>query len=75
MKRSRSGTWSTSEATTPRAISSEYWIVNLQTETITVLQLHEDAYQEAGAYRRGESAASKLLPDFSVPVAAVFDAD
>jgi Uma2 family endonuclease len=53
----------------------EYWIVNPQTETITVLQLHGDAYQEAGSHGRGESAASILLPDFAVPVAAVFDAD
>ena len=29
----------------------------------------------AGVYRRGESAASVLLPGFSVAVAAVFDAD
>ncbi len=53
----------------------EYWIVNPQTETITVLRLRGDAYEEAGIYRRGESAASMLLPDFSVAVAAVFDAD
>ena len=53
----------------------EYWIVNPQTETITVLCLRGDVYEEAGVYRRGESAASMLLPDFSVAVAAVFDAD
>jgi len=53
----------------------EYWIVNPQTETITVLRLRGDAYEEAGIYRRGESAASLLLPGFSVAVAAVFDAD
>ena len=53
----------------------EYWIVNPQTETITVLRLRGDAYEEAGIYRRGESAASMLLPDFSIAVAAVFDAD
>jgi Uma2 family endonuclease len=53
----------------------EYWIVNPQTETITVLRLRGDAYEEAGIYRRGESASSMLLPDFSVAVAAVFDAD
>jgi Uma2 family endonuclease len=53
----------------------EYWIVNPQTETITVLQLQGDVYQEAGTYRRGESAASTLLAGFSVAVAAVFDAD
>jgi Uma2 family endonuclease len=51
----------------------EYWIVNPQTETITVLRLREDAYEEAGIYRRGESATSVLRPDFSVAVAEVFD--
>jgi Uma2 family endonuclease len=53
----------------------EYWIVNPQTETITVLRLAGDAYEEAGTYRRGESATSVLLPGFSVAVAEVFDAD
>ena len=53
----------------------EYWIVNPQTDTITVLCLRGDAYEEAGAYRRGESAPSVLLAGFSVDVAAVFDAD
>jgi Uma2 family endonuclease len=51
----------------------EYWIVNPQTETITVLSLRGDAYVEAGVYRRGESAQSVLLAGFSVAVAAVFD--
>jgi Uma2 family endonuclease len=53
----------------------EYWIVNPQTETISVLRLRGDAYEEAGIYRRGESAASVLLAGFSVAFAAVFDAD
>ena len=53
----------------------EYWIVNPQTDTITVLRLHGDVYEEAGTYRRGESAASVFLAGFSVAVAAVFDAD
>ena len=53
----------------------EYWIVNPQTETITVLVLRGDTYEETGIYRRGESTASALLPGFSVDVAAVFDAD
>jgi Uma2 family endonuclease len=53
----------------------EYWIVNPQTETITVLTLRGDAYEEAGVYRRGETAASASMAEFSVVVAAVFDAD
>jgi len=53
----------------------EYWIVNPQTETISVLRLRGEAYEEAGIFRRGESATSVLLAGFAVAVAAVFDAD
>jgi Uma2 family endonuclease len=53
----------------------EYWIVDPQTETITVLRLDGEAYVEAGQYRRGDTAPSVLLTGFSVDVAAVFDAD
>jgi Uma2 family endonuclease len=54
---------------------AEYWIVNPQTETITVLRLRDDAYEEAGAYRSGELAALVLLSGFSVAVGDAFDAD
>ncbi|HQU45884.1 MAG TPA: Uma2 family endonuclease, partial [Pirellulales bacterium] len=53
----------------------EYWIVNPQTETVSVLRLEAGAYVEAGVYRRGETAVSPLLVGFSVDVNAVFDAD
>jgi Uma2 family endonuclease len=53
----------------------EYWIVNPHAETISVLRLHGDAYEETGLYRRGELAASVLLDGFSVAVDAVFNAD
>lgn len=53
----------------------EYWIVNPEIETITVLRLHGDAYTESGTFRRGESAQSPLLAGFSIDVTAVFDAD
>jgi Uma2 family endonuclease len=53
----------------------EYWIVNPLTETITVLQLQGDAYVEAGTFRRGQSAVSVLMPEFSVAVDQVFDAE
>jgi Uma2 family endonuclease len=52
----------------------EYWIVNPQTETVKVLRLRDDVYEEAGVYGRGEAAASVLLSGFSVAVSAVFDA-
>jgi Uma2 family endonuclease len=53
----------------------EYWIVNPEDETITVLRLEDDTYIEAGVYRRGKSAASVLLPGFAVDVGTVFDVD
>jgi Uma2 family endonuclease len=52
----------------------EYWIVNPMTEAILVYRLHGDGYEEAGVYRRGESAPSVLLTGFTVPVSDVFDA-
>lgn len=53
----------------------EYWIVNPMTQTISVLRLRGNAYEEAGVYRRGESATSNLKPEFFVSVTDVFDAD
>jgi Uma2 family endonuclease len=51
----------------------EYWIVNPQTETIMVLRLRSNAYEEAGTYRRGDTANSEVIVGFSVDVSAVFD--
>ena len=53
----------------------EYWIVNPQTNVITVLRLQGDRYEEAGTYGRGHRAESVLMPDFSVAVNDVFNAD
>ena len=52
----------------------EYWIVNPETQTITVLRLEEDAYVEAGCFKRGDRAVSVRTPEFSVAVSDVFDA-
>ncbi len=53
---------------------TEYWIVDPRTETITVLKLDGERYQEHGAFVRGERAASALLDGFFADVDAVFDA-
>ena len=53
----------------------EYWIVNSQSETITVLRLEDSAYVEHGVFSRGGIAVSALLGGFEVGVDAVFDAD
>jgi len=52
----------------------EYWIVNPQTETITVLTLERTKYAEHGVFARGAQATSALLPEFTVSVDEVFDA-
>ena len=54
---------------------AEYWIVNPQTDAVTVLRLEGDRYEEAGVYGRGQIAASVLMPEFSVAVDDVFNAD
>jgi Uma2 family endonuclease len=51
----------------------EYWIVDPQRSTITVLRLEGDRYEVAGEYRPGEQARSVILPGFTVDVTAVFN--
>lgn len=52
----------------------EYWIVNPEDETLTVLRLEGQQYVEHGVFRRGDTATSVLLPGFGVQVDQVFDA-
>jgi len=52
----------------------EYWIVDPERETITVLALDGDRYAEHGVFTRGDTAASKLLPGFGVSVDETFEA-
>lgn len=52
----------------------EYWIVNPEAETVSVLRLHNNIYVEAGEYQRGQMASSILLPGLSIDVAGIFDA-
>jgi Uma2 family endonuclease len=53
----------------------EYWIVNPEEETITVLKLEGGAYMVHGVFGRGETASSGLLTGFIMGVDAVFDAE
>jgi Uma2 family endonuclease len=52
----------------------EYWIIDSQEETITVLWLAGDTYTEHGIFRRDETATSALLSGFAISVDAVLDA-
>ena len=52
----------------------EYWIIDPDSENITVLQLVGDVYTEHGIFQRGELATSALLSGFAVPVDSALDA-
>ena len=52
----------------------EYWIVSPIDESVTVLRLAGEEYEEHGIFRRGDTASSVLLEGFAVDVNAVFDA-
>src|SRR5689334_16473855 len=52
----------------------EYWIIDPQEETITVLRLAGDQYATHGVFGRGDSATSALLTGFAVAVSQVLDA-
>jgi Uma2 family endonuclease len=53
----------------------EYWIVNPQSETITVLHLEGSGYVEHGVFGRGATATSVVLEGFRIAVDVVFDAE
>ena len=57
-----------------RAGIPEYWIVDPQTETVSVLTLDGGAYTAHGEFPRGRRADSRLFPGFDVAVDEVFDA-
>jgi Uma2 family endonuclease len=48
----------------------EYWIVDPQQKSITVLALRDGKYRVHGKYVRGDVAKSALLPGFEVDVTA-----
>lgn len=52
----------------------EYWIVDPQARTITVLTLEGEQYVLHGEFHEQESATSRLLPDFEVDVSTCFRA-
>jgi len=57
-----------------RAGIAEYWIIEPDTQTVTILILDGTAYREHGVFRAGSKAPSVLLPGFEVDVAQVFAA-
>lgn len=60
--------WKTKRREYARCGIAEYWIVDPQKGTITVLTLERGAYKVRGEFGKGDTAASALLPGFSVEV-------
>jgi len=55
-----------------RAGIPEYWIVDPQAQTITVLHLNGDVYTQSTATRSGDRASSTVLQGFDLEVADIF---
>jgi Uma2 family endonuclease len=55
---------------------AEYWIVDPTRQTIEPFHLDADlqAYAALGVFRVGQAVSSSLLPAFTIPVKAVFEA-
>lgn len=72
------GTRSLDEVTKVREYAeagvAEYWLVDPEAETITVLVLAGTAYEKKARVTRGERAHSKVLPGFTVSADQVFAA-
>ena len=51
----------------------EYWIVDPQARTVTVLLLDGDGYAEAGVFGDGDTAVSRVLPALRVEVGPLMD--
>ncbi len=50
----------------------EYWLIDPEAGTVEVLHLQSGTYHLVGRWHKGESAWSRLLKGFEVPVSALF---
>jgi Uma2 family endonuclease len=55
-----------------RARISEYWIVDPEQESVTVLALEDETYRVHGVFKKGQTADSVLLKGFALDVTALY---
>jgi len=53
----------------------EYWLVDPEPQTVTVLQWHEGRYSEVGVFRDGDGIVSPTFPTLQLTVAQIFGAN
>ncbi len=58
-----------------RAGIQEYWIIDPEQESVSVLNLTGEVYEESGIYVRGDTFTSPQLPELGLPVTEILDAD
>ena len=51
---------------------SEYWLVDPDARTISVLSLHDNDFREVGNYGVGEVLSSPTLEDLVLDLASIF---
>lgn len=51
----------------------EYWLVNLEEQTIEVFVLEEGKYCSLGMFQGEQTLPSRIVPEIEVPVAQLFD--
>ena len=52
---------------------SEYWIVGVESATVTVLRLGDSGFEVVGTYGEGDTFTSSTLPEFTFDIDEVFE--
>lgn len=56
-----------------RAGIPEYWLVNLEEQTIEIFVLEEGRYRSLGVFQGEQTLPSRIVPEIVIPVAQFFD--
>lgn len=51
----------------------EYWLVNIDEQTIEVFVLEADTYSSLGVFQGDQSLVSRIVPEITIPVSQLFN--